>query len=77
MFVLHLLRAVNGTKDEFAATQKNGPVLGVLLTLADGLGRLSEDRQAVPGRELVEPTLPCPRVCGITCGAPFTVRLRS
>jgi hypothetical protein len=31
--LLRMLRAVVGTKDEFAATQKNGPVLGVLLTL--------------------------------------------
>ena len=30
--MLHMLTPVNGTNDEFAATQENGPVLGVRLT---------------------------------------------
>jgi hypothetical protein len=41
--LLHLLTAVLGTKGEFAATQKNGPVLGVLLTLSARINHFVAD----------------------------------
>jgi hypothetical protein len=36
-------RSEDGTKGEFAATQKNGPVLGVLLTLSAGTNHFVAD----------------------------------